>query len=221
MNTWRGALRMCSMQKGIDPRGFVLMAFGGAGGMHLCALAEALDMRKAIAPIQAGVLSAMGMLVAPPGRQLSKTLGYILSECSHQIIASALNELIAAGKTALAEEGIDTARLEITPSLDLCYQGQAYSLNIPWVNINDAETRFHQQHQALFGHRLAAPVELVNVRAGVMAEADRLLLPEMNSSMAANPGRFSNVYGISSPVPVRQRRFLSPAKKLAGPVING
>jgi len=213
------ALRMCSVQKGIDPRAFVLMAFGGAGGMHLCALADALNMRKAIAPVQAGVLSALGMLVAPPGRQLSKTLGLILSECSHNFIAAALDELITAGKIALAEEGVDTARLVLTPSLDLCYQGQAYALNIPWININDAESRFHQQHQALFGHRLDTPVELVNVRAGVMAAADPLSLPEMKPSEATSPGKFSHIYGIGNPVPVRQRRFLCPAKKFAGPLI--
>ncbi len=66
------------------------------------------------------------MLVAPPGRQLSKTLGYILSECSHQTIVSALDELIDIGKTALIEEGLDSVRLEITASLDLCYRPGLY-----------------------------------------------------------------------------------------------
>src|SRR5690606_11998497 len=73
------ALRKCSVQRGIDPREFVLMAFGGAAGLHLCSLAEALGMRKAIVPAQAGVLSALGMLVAVPGRQLSKTVAQRLS----------------------------------------------------------------------------------------------------------------------------------------------
>jgi N-methylhydantoinase A len=213
------ALRMCSVQKGIDPREFVLMAFGGAGGMHLCALADALSMRKAIAPIQAGVLSALGMLVAPPGRQLSKTLGFMLSECSHQTIKSVLDELIESGKNALTEEGINTDRMELTASLDLCYQGQAYTLNIPWMNIKDAESRFHQQHQALFGHRLDTPIELVNVRVGVMAAAKPLTLPDMQISRVAGPVRSSDIYGINNPVPVRQRSLLSPAKKYAGPLI--
>jgi len=213
------ALRMCSVQKGIDPRTFVLMAFGGAGGLHLCALAEALGMCKAIAPVQAGVLSALGMLVAPPGRQLSKTLGFILSECSQIAIATALDELIDAGKAALAEEGIATARLELTPSLDLCYQGQAYTLNIPWVNVEVTESRFHQQHQVLFGHRLDSPVELVNVRAGVMAATDPPPMPEMKSAGSDEPASFSCIHGIDSPVPVWQRSNLSPAKKHAGPLI--
>ena len=213
------ALRRCSVQKGIDPREFVLMAFGGAGGMHLCALADALGIRKTVAPVLAGVLSALGMLVAPPGRQLSKTLGYSMSECSHQYILLTLEELIQAGKIALIEEGIDTEHLEIMPSLDLCYQGQAFTLNIPWVNINDAESRFHQQHQALFGHRLDTHVELVNVRVGIVAEADNLPFPEIDNLIAASPGGFSSVYGISNPVPVWQRVQLPSAHRLDGPVI--
>ncbi|MGB5261764.1 MAG: hydantoinase/oxoprolinase family protein, partial [Gammaproteobacteria bacterium] len=68
------ALRVISVQRGEDPASYVLMSFGGAGGLHVCALAEALGMARALVPVQAGVLSALGMLVAPPSRQLSHTL---------------------------------------------------------------------------------------------------------------------------------------------------
>ncbi|NIN36157.1 MAG: hydantoinase/oxoprolinase family protein, partial [Gammaproteobacteria bacterium] len=61
------ALRTISVHRGIDPRDFILVAFGGAGGMHVCALAEALGIKHAMTPVEAGVLSAMGMIVAPPG----------------------------------------------------------------------------------------------------------------------------------------------------------
>lgn len=213
------ALRMCSVQKGIDPREFVLMAFGGAGGMHICALADALGMRKAIAPAQAGVLSASGMLVAPPGRQLYKTLGCIVSECLHQTIESALDELVSTGKATLAEESVDTARLEISPSLDLCYQGQAFILNIPWTNIERTTERFHEQHQDLFGHRLDVPVELVNVRVGIMAQADKLPLPEMSVLVNSAPVSYSDIYGQDGKVPVWQRMHLSSGKTVTGPLI--
>ena len=72
------ALRLISVQRGIDPRDFVLVAFGGAGGLHVCALAEALEMGRALVPARAGALSAFGMLVAPAGRQYSKTLAVLL-----------------------------------------------------------------------------------------------------------------------------------------------
>ena len=67
------ALRVISVQRGVDPRGYTLSSFGGAGGLHVCALAEALNMRRAMVPVQAGVLSALGMLATRPGRQLSRT----------------------------------------------------------------------------------------------------------------------------------------------------
>jgi len=213
------ALRMCSVQRGIDPREFVLMAFGGAGGMHICVLADDLCMRKAIAPAQAGVLSAMGMLTATAGRQLLKTIGQILSKCSHQTIESALDELVFAGRAALAQEGIDADSLEVTPSLDLCYQGQAFTLNIPWTDINNVESSFHGQHETLFGHRLDAPIELVNVRIGIMTWPDKLSLPVMTIPVDAAPVSFSRVYGFDSLIPVWQRMQLSPAKPLIGPAI--
>ena len=68
-----GALRVISVRRGLDPRDYTLMSFGGAGGLHVCALAEALGMRHAMVPVQAGVLSALGMLVTPPGRLLTRT----------------------------------------------------------------------------------------------------------------------------------------------------
>jgi N-methylhydantoinase A len=213
------ALRLSSVQKGIDPREFVLMAFGGAGGMHICALADALGMRKAIAPAQAGVLSASGMLVAAPGRQLLKTLGYILSEHSHQSIESALDELVVAGKTALAEEGVGTDHLEISPGLDLCYQGQAFTLNIPWVDIDSTAEDFHEHHYALFGHRLDAPIELVNVCVGIMARPDKLPLPEVANPVNSAPVEVCVVYGIDEKVPVWQRAQLNAGKTYAGPII--
>jgi N-methylhydantoinase A len=213
------ALRLCSVQRGIDPREFMLMAFGGAGGLHICALADALGMQKAIAPVQAGVLSAMGMLVAAPGRQLAKTLGCELNDCSHQSVKAVLDELIVAGRSALAEEGIRITTLEITPSLDLCYQGQAFTLNIPWLDIESAGQRFHEHHQALFGHRLDAPVELVNVCVGITAAPAYLPLPELCGRTDPVPAGFSRVYGIESRVPVWQRAQLPPAQSITGPAI--
>ena len=68
------ALRVISVERGEDPRDYTLMSFGGAGGLHVCALAEALGMSRALVPVYAGVLSALGMLVARPARQLSHSL---------------------------------------------------------------------------------------------------------------------------------------------------
>ena len=224
------ALRLISVQRGIDPRGFVLVAFGGAGGLHLCALADTLGIDRAIAPVYAGVLSALGMLVAQPGRQLTKTLGILLSECSHQVIDQAFSELADQARTSLLAEGIDVTRLELSRSVDLCYRGQAFTLNIPWVDREASETGFHELHLARFGHRLDAPVELVNICLGVMTDAGSLVLapaatgnstgdPVNQSSEDQLPVDQSIVYGIDQPVPVRSRAQLPAGYAISGPAI--
>ncbi|CAN0390228.1 unnamed protein product, partial [Phaeothamnion confervicola] len=76
------ALRVISVERGVDPRAYTLVSFGGAGGLHVCALADALGMQHALVPAQAGVLSALGMTVARAGRHSSKTLRRALADLS-------------------------------------------------------------------------------------------------------------------------------------------
>lgn len=169
------ALRVISVERGIDPRGFAVMAFGGAGGLHVCELAEQLGMTQAIVPNRAGVLSALGMLVAEPGRQLTQTLGCLLRDADEAQIESAIQRLAEKGKEALLKEGHQLENMVINTSLDLCYHGQAHSLEVSWADKSTSETAFHQQHQNRYGHKLQTPVELVNVRVGIKVRQDLLL----------------------------------------------
>lgn len=212
------ALRVISLQRGFDPREFVLTAFGGAGGLHICDLADALGIPRAIAPRQAGVLSALGMLAAPQGRQLSQTLGCLLADCSTDRIDGVLADLRARGRSALTEEGIGADCLVEEASLDLCYQGQGHTLNIPWRGLEQVESAFHQAHEDQFGHRLEAPVELVNVRLGIRSDAP---VPQLPLHTAAGPSEpvFSKVYGYPEPVPVLERGRMAPDSIHAGPLI--
>ena len=76
------ALRVMSVQRGEDPKEYTLVSFGGAGGLHVCALADALQMRRALVPANAGVLSALGMLAAEPSRERSMTIQMLLKNCN-------------------------------------------------------------------------------------------------------------------------------------------
>ena len=214
------ALRLISVQRGIDPRRFKLVAFGGAGGLHVCALADILGIGKAIVPVHAGVLSALGMLVAPPGRQLSKTLGILISECSHQDVEQAFAELENQARTSMLDEGIDVTSLKFSRSVDLCYRGQAFTLQIPWAGRQATEAGFHEQHQARFGHHLDTPVELVNVCLGAVADASTLVLePIAADNSAGVPVDQTIVYGIDQPVPVWDRADLAAGQTFSGPAI--
>jgi len=212
------ALRVISVQRGLDPREFALVSFGGAGGLHVCALAEMLGMRRALAPIHGGVLSALGMLAAPRGRQLSRTLGVDLGATEADSIQSALDELAGHGREALAAEGIEAEALEYEPSLDLCYHGQSYTLNVAWDSPGTCEQAFHEAHEQRFGHRLEAPVQLVNVRMAVRAPEQVLTLPEWEATESAEPEPV-RVHGLDSEVPVWPRTALAVGRELDGPAI--
>ncbi len=169
------AIRVISVERGIDPRGFALMAFGGAGGLHVCELAEQLGMTQAIVPDRAGVLSALGMLVAEPGRQLAQTLGCLLCGVDEAQIDNIIQKLAERGKEALLKEGHQLENMVINASLDLCYHGQAHTLEVSWVDKSTSEAAFHQQHLNRYGHQLNTPVELVNVRVGIKVRLELVL----------------------------------------------
>jgi N-methylhydantoinase A len=164
------ALRTMSVQRGVDPVDFTLVSFGGAGGLHVCALAEELGMSKAMVPVHGGVLSALGMLVARPGRQLSRTWLTALDELSEEQLCEGLGSLAESAYGMLQTEGISRTECELRSTLDIRYQGQSYTLSIPWENLNQVKAAFHQCHVSRYGHKLDLPLELVNIRVSVRGQ---------------------------------------------------
>jgi len=217
------ALRTISVQRGYDPQDFILTCFGGAGGLHVCALAEALNMRRAIVPVHGGVLSALGMLVAAPGRDLS--VSFIQS-----LLESDL-EKIEKHFTLLESRGIDDMRGELVTkpklrrSVDLRYKGQSFTLNLPWsivkggADLNDIEQAFHELHKKTYGHRLDMPVELVNLRVSLEGEMPPFELPVIKSHKQVSKSELVNCYGIEEMVAVFQRDELISGQKIIGPAL--
>lgn len=211
------ALRVISVERGLDPRDFTLTSFGGAGGLHVCALADALGVRKALMPAQAGVLSALGMLVAPPGRTLTRSWIGTLGARTDREVNAAFGRLAGQGTAALEAEGHRHDRVRVEPSLDLRYRGQSYTLNLPWTGLESITESFHRRHLDAYGHRLRLPVELVNLRVRVQAPTRRLILPQVAPSpRGRSPGRRLVGYGCTEPVPA-----LSRAELIGGPPIDG
>ena len=181
------ALRLISVERGHDPRTFALCCFGGAGGMHVCALADALGITQILLPPAGSVFSALGMLQANPSRQLTRTLCEPVEQAAVRVIDIA-NELVVAGRQELEREGVPAHSCQQQISLDLRYQGQSYYLNLPLAagddvvpNINALTARFHALHAHRYGHSVDASVELVNVRVRVHGPAPMstfALLPE-------------------------------------------
>ncbi|ABI57984.1 5-oxoprolinase (ATP-hydrolyzing) [Alkalilimnicola ehrlichii MLHE-1] len=212
------ALRVISVERGLDPRDFTLLSFGGAGGLHVCALAEALDMSRALVPVHAGVLSALGMLAAPRGRQLSRTLTGPLSALGAERVEQVLAALADSGRRALSAEGVAVAEQRTHPSLDLRYQGQAYTLNVAWSGVAATLEAFHRLHEQRYGHRLEEPVELVNVRQSVTGPRPVPPLPRLLPG-EGGPVALGRVHGVAGEVPVYDRARLGAGQVLRGPAL--
>ena len=212
------ALRVMSIQRGIDPKGLVLVPFGGAGALHVCALAENLQMSQALVPVHAGVLSAFGMVVAPHTRDLSHTINTLLEPSKESQIDEQLEQLAARGVSELQSEGIDKTMINVYRSVDLRYAGQSYTLNIPWSKVHKTLENYHQLHQKRYGHQHQQAIELVNVRVKVTASPLTLSLPGLDNEKAeAETERL--IYGVDKPVPVYQREQLASGQHLIGPVL--
>jgi N-methylhydantoinase A len=213
------ALRVISVQRGVDPRGYSLVSFGGAGGLHVCALADALEMKQAIVPVYAGVLSALGMLATRPGRQLSRTRLGLLAETAPSVIEADLSELRQQGVSELEADGIAAAQIQTQCSLDLRYRGQSYTLNVPWSSREEVVSLFEELHQARYGHRMDVPVELVNLRVSLRGDALDFTLQASTGSGESGPDSSVRLYGVEGDVPVYSREGLAAGQRLHGPAL--
>ena len=152
------ALRAVSVARGVDPEGLALVAFGGAGPLHACALAEALGMPAVIVPARAGVFSAVGLLAAPEQVDLVRSWPTPLD---HDGLAAARADLAAAAAAELLRHRIGTdSAPQVTTCVDGRYAGQSHELTV------DSVADFHALHARRNGYaRPGDPVEVIALRA--------------------------------------------------------
>ena len=208
------ALRVISVQRGHDPREFTLVSFGGAGGLHICSLAEQLNMIKALVPAHGGVLSALGMVVARPARELSHAVPGLLENAT----VDELDARFTAFEAQLARE-MNLPAPRFTRRLDCRYQGQSSVLSLAWRPDLDALGRaFHQQHRSQFGHALNNPIELVNLRLRATTADSPPDPPPWPNRKPARPESHADT-DAAQQVPVYARSALAVGQTLAGPAI--
>jgi len=164
------ALRVVSVERGIDPREGVLVAFGGAGPLHACAVADEIGIRRITCPAAAGVLAALGMVVAGERRDHVQTV--LLPVASGSGLAESLMPLADA-----ARRDVPGGRLEI--AVDCRYVGQSHAITVPW-NPTEPETHlaeaFHAAHRQVSGGDLPGrPVEAVSIRVAAVLPGPRIL----------------------------------------------
>ena len=169
------ALKVISLERGHDPRDYGLVAFGGAGGLHACRLAQALDMKTVVVPRYPGLLSAVGMLRSPTLRLYSQTLLLALSKALGEKNGEVRGAMEMLEQRARREMGSN--RVELSWTAFLRYEGQSYSipLEVDWradeESWSNPSYRFEAEHQRLYGYCAAGrSVELVDLRLEARGE---------------------------------------------------
>jgi N-methylhydantoinase A len=162
------AIRTISIERGHDPRGFALVAFGGAGPLHACELAAALSIPRVLIPPHPGVLSALGMVLADAVKDTSQTVMLPASKADGTTLRRQFALLYERARAELHAEGFGDGEISFLPALDMRYVGQSYELSVD-VNL-EAETEqhasaFHELHRQRFSYASEdEPVEIVNLR---------------------------------------------------------
>jgi N-methylhydantoinase A len=170
------ALRVISVERGYDPADFVLVSFGGAGGLHACDLARGLGIRRVLIPAGASTLSAFGMLTADVVKDYVQTV-MMPGDAAYDELDRRLGPLAERGRREVAAEGVASERVTLRRELDMRYQGQSYELTVPLTpHFADA---FHRAHHQAYGHsEPSARVEVVNLRLRAVGAVTPPPLPQ-------------------------------------------
>ena len=172
------AIRLSLFEKGLDPRAFSLLSFGGAGGLHAIPVADELGCEEVIFPTDASTFSALGILGSDIVHDLARSRVMPAVAASLPAMAAACDELRAAGDALLVADGVAPAAREMRFSADLRYGGQAFELVVPWADpaagLDALVADFHTMHRQRFSY--ANPddaVELVTVRLAAVGRLTR------------------------------------------------
>ena len=213
------ALRVVSVERGLDPRAFALSAFGGAGGMHACALADELGMTSVLIPETGGVLSALGLAISDLRRDLVAPL---LATLDGDDAAGVASE-VASGFQALERTaGELLSQPHIARRADLRYARQAFELTVDaGCRLDELTERFHGEHERRYGYAMREePVELVALRVVATVPVDKpALAAPPGGSDRAEEARPVHVGGRWQEAPVHQRARMAAGSTVSGPAV--
>lgn len=225
-STMEKAIRVVSIERGYDPRDFTLVAFGGAGGLHACELAEALSIPQVIVPAMPGALSAFGILVSDVVKDYSRTVLWRVSgKLPKQRLDAVFQELRHQAQESFREEGWPSA-VQFERTVDVRYRGQGYELNVPYSsNLLEA---FRHEHQRRYGYTYETrELELVTLRLRAKIKS-RTEMQEASFDVGAGAwpaSRKSSAKGLvvfsgkRIPTSLQARNSLRLGKRYPGPAV--
>jgi len=231
-NNMVGALKVVSVEKGLDPRDFALCAFGGAGPMHGGELARQFGTRRLLIPCYPGILCALGLLATDLQYDFARTRIQRAPNYDLADMAATFQALERDAEAALDTEGVASERRRIGRSADLRYakQGVEITVEIPGDGIDTGSVArlieaFHDLHERLytFADR-DAPVEIVNLRISATGVMDKIDLPAIDTVPEGTPAspsgrRRVHLEGAFAEVPIYRRENLKAGHAISGPAI--
>ncbi len=216
------ALHLISVQRGYDPRDFVLVGFGGAGPVHANALARDAEMPTLLIPPSPGIFSATGLLTTDLKRDAAVMVMRRLEELDHGEVATTFAHLEEAGRAELEAEGVGSESIAFLRQVDVRYVGQSFELTIPAGD--GLLERFHAEHDRTYGFAAPGePVEVVSLRLTSVGRIEKPPLRHLAPGSAPAPKGHRPVYfaeaGDYVECPIHDRYALPAGATFRGPAI--
>ena len=228
------ALRLISVQRGYDPRDFVLIAFGGAGPVHAGRLASEMGVPTTVVPTSPGTTSATGLLVSDLKHEYSSTLIRQVGSVDTDEVEEAYRGLEAQGRAALEREGVAPKQMSFLRQIDMRYVGQSYELPVPAprrklgrAGLDAVVDRFHAEHERAYGHSAPEePTEFVNLRVTALGNIPKPALGRLgrdageveSACKQVRPVYFSETNGYVD-CPIYDRYLLGNGGVIKGPAV--
>ena len=227
-------IRLMSVNRGVDPRDFTILAYGGASGLQASTVARQLEIEKVYIPAAAPVLSAYGMLSTDLQYDFSRSYPASLDSIDLDTVRSIVDELAAEGIQRLRERGLPDEDIQVNRSADMRYLDQVYEVNVPVPELTKDDdalldewaSNFHGRYEELYSYRqFDQEIRLVTLRVSVLGRLPKLTPPEHPEhqdegvSGKAEKGRRRIFVGEWREAPVYALDRLSQGARIDGPAI--
>lgn len=188
-----GAVRAITVELGLDPKDFALLAFGGGGGLVAVDVARELGIPTVVVPPGQGAFSALGMLMADVQHDFARTAVVPLKGLDVATVEAGYADMETEAVTVLTEEGFGEANRRLVRTIDVRYSGQEHSVTVACPaplgdDFNDlVEAAFSQLHERQYGHVMSDPVEITTLRLQAIGVVDKPSLPKLDSRVGDMP----------------------------------
>ncbi len=224
-------IRLLSVKRGVDPREFALLAFGGAAGLHVCSVARQLQIRNVYIPSAAPVLSAYGMLSTDLKYDYSRSYTASLDQLDLTQVRQITHDMERQGREKLLAQSVSESDIQVQISADMRYLDQVYEVNVPVPDLAQPGAdllvawaqNFHDRYRELFSYdQMDQEIRLVTLRLSVVGRLPKIILPEPEPSdqlTAAHKGQRRIFTGAWQTVDVYDTTALSPGASIEGPAM--